>query len=154
MCGWGGGGEWVGLGGSGCLCVCVSSVCGVAHHDSLGRPQGLARRPPASFLCLVMPMSLLYCSVCVPCRVPVLVQVLVVADAGAPPAHVAADLLSQAEHGPDSQVVLAALPGVDLAAIHREVQQQCDALPRNETARKALTHSFVIQVRLAGVHAA
>ena len=31
-------------------------------------------------------------------------EVLVIADAGAPPAHVAADLLSQAEHGPDSQV--------------------------------------------------
>ena len=39
-------------------------------------------------------------------------EVLVIADAGAPLSHVAADLLSQAEHGPDSQVVLVALPGV------------------------------------------
>lgn len=38
-------------------------------------------------------------------------EVLVIADKDADPAHVAADLLSQAEHGPDSQVVLVALPG-------------------------------------------
>lgn len=72
------------------------------------------------------------------------------ADAGANPAHVAADLLSQAEHGPDSQVVLLALPGVDLNAVQRAVQQQCDELPRNETARKALSHSCVVQVSAVG----
>eukprot|EP00197_Chlamydomonas_leiostraca_P004700 CAMPEP_0202866536 /NCGR_PEP_ID=MMETSP1391-20130828/7862_1 /ASSEMBLY_ACC=CAM_ASM_000867 /TAXON_ID=1034604 /ORGANISM="Chlamydomonas leiostraca, Strain SAG 11-49" /LENGTH=439 /DNA_ID=CAMNT_0049546493 /DNA_START=155 /DNA_END=1474 /DNA_ORIENTATION=+ len=73
-------------------------------------------------------------------------EVLVVADPGANPAHVAADLLSQAEHGPDSQAVLVALPGVDVGAVATEVGRQCDALPRNETARKALGHSFAIQV--------
>ncbi|PNW86211.1 hypothetical protein CHLRE_02g077350v5 [Chlamydomonas reinhardtii] len=73
-------------------------------------------------------------------------EVLVIADAGASPVHVAADLLSQAEHGPDSQVVLVALPGVDLAAVSAEVDRQCNALPRNETARKALGHSYVVQV--------
>ena len=73
-------------------------------------------------------------------------EVLVIADAGAPPAHVAADLLSQAEHGPDSQVVLLALPGVDLDAVQMEVSRQCDALPRNDTARKALSHSCIVQV--------
>lgn len=144
-------------------------------------------------------------------------EVLVVADAAANPAHVAADLLSQAEHGPDSQVggvgvkgawgwgsrfsacqcsgrqsgmywdmglgrtldlssawmhdsrqqpgtstspcqtcllwtrhdmqvVLLALPGTDVSAIGREVERQCSALPRNETARKALTHSFAVEV--------
>jgi hypothetical protein len=73
-------------------------------------------------------------------------EVLVIADAAASPVHVAADLLSQAEHGPDSQVVLLALPGVDLNAVEAEVQKQCDALPRNETARKALTHSVIVQV--------
>jgi len=73
-------------------------------------------------------------------------EVLVIADAGAPAAHVAADLLSQAEHGPDSQVVLVALPGVDLAALEAALQSQCDALPRNDTARKALSHSYVVQV--------
>eukprot|EP00200_Dunaliella_tertiolecta_P005801 CAMPEP_0202339336 /NCGR_PEP_ID=MMETSP1126-20121109/1243_1 /ASSEMBLY_ACC=CAM_ASM_000457 /TAXON_ID=3047 /ORGANISM="Dunaliella tertiolecta, Strain CCMP1320" /LENGTH=439 /DNA_ID=CAMNT_0048929875 /DNA_START=1288 /DNA_END=2607 /DNA_ORIENTATION=- len=71
-------------------------------------------------------------------------EVLVVADAGANPAHVAADLLSQAEHGPDSQVVLLALPGANVAEISRELDTQCTALPRNETARKALSHSFAI----------
>jgi histidinol dehydrogenase len=73
-------------------------------------------------------------------------QVLVVADAGAPVAHVAADLLSQAEHGPDSQVVLVALPGVDLAALQVEVAEQLAALPRAATARAALGHSFVLRV--------
>lgn len=73
-------------------------------------------------------------------------EVLVIADAAANPVHVAADLLSQAEHGPDSQVVLVALPGVDVAALQQEVERQCDALPRNETARKALAHSYVVKV--------
>lgn len=67
-------------------------------------------------------------------------------DEGANPAHVAADLLSQAEHGPDSQVVLLALPGVDLDAVQLQVQKQCDELPRSETARKALSHSCIVQV--------
>ena len=53
---------------------------------------------------------------------------------------------SQAEHGPDSQVVLVALPGVDLSAVQAEVERQCDALPRNDTARKALAHSYVVRV--------
>ena len=53
---------------------------------------------------------------------------------------------SQAEHGPDSQVVLVALPGVDLSAVQAEVERQCDALPRNDTARKALAHSYAVRV--------
>lgn len=73
-------------------------------------------------------------------------EVLVVADAAAPPAFVAADLLSQAEHGPDSQVVLLALPGCDLAALEAELDRQCQALPRGDTARKALAHSFALAV--------
>jgi histidinol dehydrogenase len=73
-------------------------------------------------------------------------EVLVIADGGAPPAHVAADLLSQAEHGPDSQVVLVALPGVDLAAVEAEVAAQCAALPRASTAASALSHSAIVKV--------
>jgi len=73
-------------------------------------------------------------------------EVLVMADAEANPAFVASDLLSQAEHGPDSQVVLVALPGTDIAAINAEVERQCAALPRSETARKALGHSYVVRV--------
>jgi len=73
-------------------------------------------------------------------------EVLVIADAAASPVFIAADLLSQAEHGPDSQVVLVALPGVDLEAVQREVDAQCDALPRGDTARQALSHSCVVRV--------
>ena len=45
---------------------------------------------------------------------------------------------------PRLQVVLVALPGVDVGAIEREVQRQCDALPRSEVARQALAHSCII----------
>lgn len=44
------------------------------------------------------------------------------------------------------QVVLVALPGVDLEAVQREVDAQCDALPRGDTARQALSHSCVVRV--------
>ncbi|KAL3154279.1 Histidinol dehydrogenase, chloroplastic [Trebouxia sp. C0010 RCD-2024] len=73
-------------------------------------------------------------------------EVLVIADAAASAAHVAADLLSQAEHGPDSQVVLLALPGVDLDEVERQVSEQCAALPRMEVAAQALSHSSIISV--------
>lgn len=73
-------------------------------------------------------------------------EVMVIADAGADPVHIAIDLLSQAEHGPDSQAVLVALPGVDVAAVQREVERQCDLLPRAETTRRALAHSSIVQV--------
>ncbi len=73
-------------------------------------------------------------------------EVLVIADAGAPPEHVAADLLSQAEHGPDSQVVLVAVPGFDLKALGDVLAKQLAALPRSETAAKALAHSFAVVV--------
>ena len=42
------------------------------------------------------------------------------------------------------QVVLVALPGVDIEKIEAEVQAQCDALPRNEVARQALSHSCIV----------
>jgi histidinol dehydrogenase len=73
-------------------------------------------------------------------------EVLVIADAGAPLPHVAADLLSQAEHGPDSQVVLLALPGVDVPRLDVEVAKQAAALPRVETVMAALAHSYVVRV--------
>ncbi|KAM0925256.1 hypothetical protein ACQ4PT_004288 [Festuca glaucescens] len=75
-------------------------------------------------------------------------ELLVIAEKYANPVHVAADLLSQAEHGPDSQVVLViAGDGVDLGAIEAEVSKQCDALPRGEFASKALGHSFTVFAR-------
>ena len=53
--------------------------------------------------------------------------------------------LLQAEHGPDSQVVLViAGDGVDWGAIEAEVSKQCNALPRGEFASKALSHSFTV----------
>lgn len=51
----------------------------------------------------------------------------------------------QAEHGPDSQVVLViAGDGVDVNAIQEELSQQCQSLPRGEFASKALSHSFIV----------
>ncbi|KAJ0667299.1 putative histidinol dehydrogenase [Helianthus annuus] len=72
-------------------------------------------------------------------------EVLVIADKYASPVHIAADLLSQAEHGPDSQVVLViAGDGVDIKAIEEEIAKQCNSLPRGEFASKALSHSFTV----------
>ena len=73
-------------------------------------------------------------------------EVLVIADAEANPAFVAADLLSQSEHGPDSQVVLVT-PSKTLAkAVAAETATQLEALPRKAIAEKALSQSRVILV--------
>ncbi|RZC48354.1 hypothetical protein C5167_041312 [Papaver somniferum] len=75
-------------------------------------------------------------------------EVLVIADKHASPAHIAADLLSQVEHGPDSQVVLViAGDGVDVEAIEKEISSQCQSLPRGDFASKALAHSFTVLAR-------
>ncbi|KAJ7553215.1 hypothetical protein O6H91_06G088500 [Diphasiastrum complanatum] len=74
-------------------------------------------------------------------------EVLVIADKHAEPSHVASDLLSQAEHGPDSQVVLVAVGDeVNMDAIKTEVDKQCRALPRGDIAAKALAHSYAMIV--------
>jgi histidinol dehydrogenase len=73
-------------------------------------------------------------------------EVLVIADAGANPAFVAADLLSQAEHGPDSQVLLLTDDAAMLAAVEAEVERQVALLPRQDIARQALSASQLIQV--------
>ncbi|KAI3721275.1 hypothetical protein L2E82_32281 [Cichorium intybus] len=75
-------------------------------------------------------------------------EVLVIADKYASPVHIAADLLSQAEHGPDSQVVLVISgDGVDIKAIDEEITKQCNSLPRGDFASKALSHSFTVFAR-------
>ncbi|KAK8519762.1 hypothetical protein V6N13_031751 [Hibiscus sabdariffa] len=75
-------------------------------------------------------------------------EVLVIADKHASPVHIAADLLSQAEHGPDSQVVLVISgEGVDFKAIEEEISKQCQSLPRGDFASKALGHSFTVFAR-------
>jgi len=71
-------------------------------------------------------------------------EVLVIADEGATPAFVASDLLSQAEHGPDSQVILLT-PSLQLAeGVALAVEQQLAQLPRAATAREALESSRLI----------
>jgi histidinol dehydrogenase len=73
-------------------------------------------------------------------------EVLVIADAEANPAFVAADLLSQAEHGPDSQVILLSASAEMLDSVAAEVARQCAELPRNAIAAQALAQSRLIQV--------
>ncbi|MEQ9310733.1 MAG: histidinol dehydrogenase [Balneolaceae bacterium] len=73
-------------------------------------------------------------------------EVLIIADEYAIPAYVAADLLSQAEHGEDSQVVLVATHGFDLQNLELELVKQLSNLPRKQIAEKALEHSFFITV--------
>ena len=69
-------------------------------------------------------------------------EVLVIADESCEPAFVAADLLSQAEHGPDSQVVLVVVGSENvLSNILLEVEQQLAQLPRKEIAKQALENS-------------
>ncbi|WBA17196.1 histidinol dehydrogenase [Salinivibrio kushneri] len=71
-------------------------------------------------------------------------EVLVIADAGADPDFVAADLLSQAEHGPDSQVVLVT-PAPEMAEkVADAVQEQLTTLSRAEIAKQALGSSVII----------
>ncbi|TCZ88107.1 histidinol dehydrogenase [Lysobacter sp. N42] len=73
-------------------------------------------------------------------------EVLVIADAGANPAFVASDLLSQAEHGPDSQVLLVSDSAVFVDAVQREIDAQLASLPRADVARRALAASRLIEV--------
>lgn len=73
-------------------------------------------------------------------------EVLVIADAGANAAFVAADLLSQAEHGPDSQVILLSDDDGLLDRVDRELAQQLALLSRADTARRALASSRSIKV--------
>ncbi|OTQ32876.1 histidinol dehydrogenase [Gilliamella apicola] len=71
-------------------------------------------------------------------------EVLVIADSSANPTFIAADLLSQAEHGPDSQVVLVT-PDEDIAkAVSIEVDKQLTQLSRQGIAEKALQESRLI----------
>lgn len=74
-------------------------------------------------------------------------EVEVVADAEANPVFVAADLLSQAEHGVDSQVLLITTDEALLDKVQVEVEKQLAVLPRKEIASKALDNSKFILVR-------
>lgn len=71
-------------------------------------------------------------------------EVLVYADEGANPSFVASDLLSQAEHGVDSQVVLICPDRAFFDLVEIEIGRQLDQLPRKEIAIKALENSMAI----------
>ncbi len=74
-------------------------------------------------------------------------EVLVVADESARPSYVAADLLSQAEHGPDSQVLLVTWSERLAAAVAAETERQLATLPRRDIAARALDHARILVVR-------
>ena len=70
-----------------------------------------------------------------------------IADSGATPDFVASDLLSQAEHGPDSQVILLTPDSEMATRVAQAVERQLAALSRAETARGALSASRIIVAR-------
>jgi len=73
-------------------------------------------------------------------------EVLVIADETSNPAFVAADLLSQAEHGVDSQVILVCTSNSQIRAINKEIEQQLEILPRKLIATEALKNSTTVLV--------
>ena len=71
-------------------------------------------------------------------------ELLVVADATANPKYVAADLLSQAEHGVDSQVILVSLKEDIIKKVATEIEVQLQELPRKNIAQQALNNSLSV----------
>jgi histidinol dehydrogenase len=71
-------------------------------------------------------------------------ELLVVADDTADAAFVASDLLSQAEHGSDSQVILISTSEKMIEAVEREVELQLEELPRKEMAQRSIANSKLI----------
>ncbi len=74
-------------------------------------------------------------------------ELLVIADETCNPSFVAADLLSQAEHGPDSQVILLSNNKKIIKAINKELELQLVGLPRQDIASKALKNSRAIYLK-------
>ena len=73
-------------------------------------------------------------------------ELLVMADETANARYVASDLLSQAEHGPDSQVILVSTSEELLDEVATKIEKQIQELPRQEIARKAIANSRLILV--------
>lgn len=73
-------------------------------------------------------------------------EVCVIADANANTEFVAADLLSQAEHGIDSQVLMITTSETMASAVENEVRRQLELLPRRDMAAKALDNSKIVVV--------
>lgn len=74
-------------------------------------------------------------------------EVCVIADDTSNPVYVAADLLSQAEHGTDSQVILITTSEEMLCKVKDEVTKQLDSLPRREIAAQTLENSKLVLVK-------
>lgn len=74
-------------------------------------------------------------------------ELLVAADASADPALVAADLLSQAEHDADAQVILVGIGDAVMARVADEIERQLRGLPREAMARASLQNGRLIAVR-------
>lgn len=72
-------------------------------------------------------------------------ELLIIADESARPAYVAADLLSQAEHGPDSQVVFLSNSEKLIQEVQTEIQVQVENLPRKNIALQSLKNSLIIR---------
>jgi histidinol dehydrogenase len=73
-------------------------------------------------------------------------ELLIVADDSAVPAFIASDLLSQAEHGTDSQVILVSTSKELIDEVEKEIQSQLEMLPRKSIAEKAIANSKLIYV--------
>lgn len=73
-------------------------------------------------------------------------ELLIVADDSAVPAFIASDLLSQAEHGTDSQVILVSTSKNLIDEVEKEIQTQLEVLPRKAIAEKAIANSNLIYV--------
>lgn len=73
-------------------------------------------------------------------------EVAIVADQSAHAAFIASDLLAQAEHGPDSQVLLVSVDGALIDQVQDQLQLQLKTLPRREIAEQALAHSKLVLV--------
>ncbi len=73
-------------------------------------------------------------------------ELLVMADETANPAFVASDLLSQAEHGPDSQVILVSTSKSLIDRVEEEIESQIQTLPRKDIAERAIENSKLIYV--------
>lgn len=74
-------------------------------------------------------------------------EVLVIADDSAVPGYVAADLLSQAEHGPDSQVILLTTSEDIVSKVKTAISEHLNELPRKNIAEKALQNSKIVLVK-------
>ncbi len=74
-------------------------------------------------------------------------ELLVLADNTANPSYVASDLLSQAEHGADSQVILVSNSELFMKAVETELQRQLEVLPRKAMTKKAIENSKLILIK-------